>query len=68
MAAGFVLAAIAQVVRVVDQNVIVACGANNAVDCFAELLVAGAYSVFFPSLFPADRHLFTPYPDSIPQS
>ena len=60
LAAGFVLAAIARVVRVVDQNVVVACGANDAIYRFAELLVAGAHGVFFPSLLSANCHSLYP--------
>jgi hypothetical protein len=61
-----VLAAAARVIGVVDQNVVVASGADDTVDCFAELLVSGAGSVFLASLFSANRHSFAPTPGTSP--
>ena len=60
LAAGFVLAAIARVVRVVDQNVVVACGADYAVYCFAELLVSCCGGMFLASLLSANCHSLYP--------
>jgi hypothetical protein len=51
-----VLTATARVVGVVDQDVVVARGADDAVYCLAELLVCGASGMFFSSLFSADCH------------
>jgi hypothetical protein len=60
LAAGFVLAATARVVRVVDQNVVVACGADNAVYRFAELFVSRCGGMFLASLLSANRHSLYP--------
>jgi hypothetical protein len=60
LAAGFVLAAIARVVRVVDQNVVVARGADDAVYRFAELLVSRCGSMFLASLLSANCHSICP--------
>jgi hypothetical protein len=68
LAAGFVLTATAWVVRVVDQNVVVARGADDTVYCLAELLVSGAGRMFFASLFSADRHSLAPAMNSPVQS
>ncbi len=66
LAAGFVLAAIARVVRVVDQNVVVACGADDAVDRFAELLVSRCDGMFLASLLSANCHSLYPCLNSPP--
>jgi hypothetical protein len=60
LAAGFVLAAIAWIVRVVDQNVVVACGADDAVYRFAELLVSRCGGMFPASLLSANCHSLYP--------
>lgn len=56
LAAGLVFAAGARIVRVVDKNVIVARGADDAVYCFAELLMSRAGGMLFSSLFAAHCH------------
>jgi histidinol-phosphate/aromatic aminotransferase/cobyric acid decarboxylase-like protein len=63
-----VLTATARVVRVVDQNVVVARGADDAVYCLAELLVSSARGMFFSSLFSADYHSLAPAMNSPVQS
>ena len=56
LAAGFVFAAGARIVRVVDENVVVARGADHAVYCFVELLVSCTGGMFFAALFAAHCH------------
>jgi hypothetical protein len=60
LATGFVLAASARIIGVVDQNVIVACGADDSVYRLAKLLVCYSGGVFLASLFSTDRHLLRP--------
>src|SRR5579863_3744174 len=56
LAAGFVFAASGRIVGLVDQDVVVAGGADHAVNRLAELLVARLGRVFLARLLPADRH------------
>lgn len=58
LAAGFMLAARGRIVRLVDQDVIVACSADHAVDRFGELVVTGShfFGVFGTRLRSADSH------------
>jgi hypothetical protein len=56
LAAGFVFAARGWVVGVIDEDVVVARGADHAIDGFAEYLVPCAGGVLFARLFPAYWH------------
>ena len=56
LAAGFVLAAGGWAIGFVGEDVIVACGADYAVNRFAELIVSCVGGVFVASLFAADGH------------
>jgi hypothetical protein len=56
LAARFVFAAGCGAIRFVYENVIVAGGADYAVDRFAELIVGRTCGVFAARLFTADRH------------
>src|SRR6266481_10042243 len=60
LAASFVLAATSRVVSVVDQNVVVACGADDAVYCLAELLVSRRGGMFLATLLSANCHSLSP--------
>src|SRR4029077_18853112 len=62
LATGFVLATTSRVVRVVDQNVIVTGGADDAVYCLAELLVSRCGGMFLASLLSANCHSLSPAP------
>jgi hypothetical protein len=70
LAAGLVLPAGSRAIGLVDQNIIVARGANHAVDRFAELFVGCASGVFLPGLLAAHRHfldlLISQYSSEIP--
>jgi hypothetical protein len=50
------LAAGRRTIRVVNQDVVVASGANDAVDCFAELFMPGSRRMFAARLFAAQGH------------
>ena len=54
--AGLVLAAGGRAIRLIDQNVIAAARAYDAVNRLAELIVPGLGSVLAARLWPADRH------------
>ena len=56
LAAGFVFAAGAGAIRFIDEDVIVAAGADYAVDRLGELFVRGSDFVFGASLFAGDWH------------
>jgi hypothetical protein len=60
LAAGLVLPAGSRAIGLVDQNIIVARGANHAVDRLAELFVGCASGVFLPGLLAAHRHFGPP--------
>jgi len=51
-----VFAARRRAIRLINENVIVARGADDAVNRFAELIVCRASGVFRTRLFAADRH------------
>ena len=59
LAAGFVFAAGARAVGFIDEDVIVAAGADDAVDRLGELFVRGGGFVFGASLFAGDWHYGT---------
>lgn len=56
LAAGFVFAAAARAIRLVDENVVVASRADDAVDGFVKLFVAGEGSVLSTALFAGNSH------------
>ncbi|HKV49318.1 MAG TPA: hypothetical protein VJN69_14590 [Candidatus Acidoferrales bacterium] len=56
LATGFVFAAITRAIRLVDENVIVASRADDAVNGFVELLVTGAGGVLSAALFAGKGH------------
>ena len=55
-AAGFVFAARRRVIRLINEDVIVARGAHHAVNRLAELIVRSAGGMFAACLFAADGH------------
>ena len=58
LATGFVFAAGGWAIGFVREDIVVACGADYAVNGFAELIVSCAGGVFVAGLFAADGHGF----------
>jgi len=59
LAASLVLSARPRTIGLIDENVIVAGGADDAVDRFAELFVSCRCSVVGSTLFAADGHCYS---------
>jgi hypothetical protein len=59
LAAGFVFAAGARTIRLIDEDVVVTGRADDAVDRFAELFVSRGCSVLRASLLAADGHRYS---------